>query len=183
MNAKAPKPIDASDFKPTDVARFWSKIDQAGGPSACWPWRGFRGREGYGQFQSRHNGRERKFIAHRVALALRRGSVKESVLHRCDNPPCCNPAHLWEGSQLENRRDCARKGRAAAGDRNGARLHPETRSRGEKNNMAKVTKEIVRQMRIEHERGVSGVEISRRFGLATSSVNAIVRRLTWKHVS
>lgn len=95
--------------------RFWRHVDQSGGPEACWPWTGAtRTRNGYG----RHNDGGKFRLAHRLAFALHNqvdvdGLVEgQQVCHRCDNPPCCNPSHLWLGTALENSRDCILKGRA-----------------------------------------------------------------------
>src|ERR1700680_5052102 len=75
--------------------RFWSHVDQSGGPDACWPWLISFAQFGYGQFCIEKGKMER---SHRVAYALTFGAIPEGmcVLHRCDNPACCNPAHLWQ---------------------------------------------------------------------------------------
>ena len=85
---------------------FDERVDRSAGPGACWPWTGPRHSAGYGLF--------RRQYAHRLALesALGRplGSGMEAC-HSCDNPPCCNPAHLFEGTHQDNVRDMAAKGR------------------------------------------------------------------------
>lgn len=87
-------------------------LDKSGGSSACWPFVGGCDRDGYGRFRGK--------AAHRVALAAALGRPLDGhALHHCDNPPCCNPAHLYEGTQVDNMRDRARRGRAACGVRNG----------------------------------------------------------------
>lgn len=88
---------------------FWSKIDRSGGPDSCWPWKAYRTIDGYGQI-----GRFQRILrAHRVAWELTNGPIPPNIFvcHRCDNPPCCNPAHLFLGSVQENNLDMARKGR------------------------------------------------------------------------
>lgn len=89
-------------------ARFWAKVDRRG-PEECWPWTKAHNEHGYGLM--RVNGRLEK--AHRLALI---GDGEDpgpdvKVLHKCDNPPCCNPRHLRFGSQLENMRDMHERGR------------------------------------------------------------------------
>src|SRR5687767_6700752 len=88
-------------------ARFWEKVDQSGGPETCWPWLGAiqtrspGGHGGYGYFFRLNKVR----YAHRRALELTLGRSLEPgeiALHTCDNPPCCNPAHLRAGTQLDN---------------------------------------------------------------------------------
>ena len=102
-------------------ARVWSRIS-VGDIEDCWPWLGPLNRDGYGRpiWNGHREG------AHRIAWLTRVGPIPEgmSVLHRCDNPPCCNPAHLFLGTQADNMQDCASKGRSStsrnAGERNGS---------------------------------------------------------------
>ena len=89
--------------------RFWEQID-VGQPEECWEWKGTRLLSG-GYGVTCWNG---KLIrAHRLALALTDGDWESRlhVLHRCDNPPCCNPSHLWRGTDAENAKDRDSKGR------------------------------------------------------------------------
>ena len=101
-----------------DGERFWSYVDQSGGPDACWPWRGYRRADGYGQFHL--DGRTE--VASRLALEdalevdLPDGVI---VRHTCDNPPCCNPRHLVQGSHADNAADREQAGHTAKGERNG----------------------------------------------------------------
>lgn len=89
---------------------FWRKVNIAG-PDECWEWTGPKRAHGYGQFSfARTN-----TVASRVAWELANGSpfpADKFACHRCDNPPCCNPAHIFVGTQTENMRDMAAKGRA-----------------------------------------------------------------------
>jgi hypothetical protein len=85
--------------------RFWSKVDQSGGPSACWPWIGKLSSNGYGRAG-------RQGYAHRLAFALANGDeAVEQVNHTCDNRPCCNPAHLVAGTHATNARDMVERAR------------------------------------------------------------------------
>ncbi len=97
------------------IDHFWERVDQTGGPDACWPWTGYIHPNGYGwvTWQSRREG------THRVAWALAaddeipRGKAKDAlyVIHSCDNPPCCNPKHLRRGTQADNMHDRDSRGR------------------------------------------------------------------------
>ena len=88
--------------KPTPKDQLWERLDKS---SACWTWTGKRYPTGYGRFG--------KHYAHRVAYELAYGPIPEGmhVCHSCDNPPCCNPAHLWIGTPKDNMQDRERKGR------------------------------------------------------------------------
>src|SRR6202000_2627686 len=89
--------------------RFWSKVAK-GEPDECWPWTASKDGLGYGLF-----GKDRRVQkAHRVAFELTSGPISEGavICHSCDNPPCCNPAHLWSGTRSDNARDMVAKGRA-----------------------------------------------------------------------
>lgn len=93
-----------------NASAFWDHVDRSAGPTACWPWTGARIGTGYGQLRI---GR-RRILAHRLAYTLAAADIPDGlcVLHSCDNPICCNPAHLRAGSHLDNRHDCAARGRA-----------------------------------------------------------------------
>lgn len=88
---------------------FWARVDQSSGPTACWPWLGSRTTGGYGQVYMD----KRVIKASRAAWVLARGPVRDGlhVLHYCDNPPCCNPNHLWLGTPADNAQDSVAKGR------------------------------------------------------------------------
>lgn len=89
--------------------RFWEKVRKSDG---CWEWTGSRNAAGYGKLSEGAAGSPR-LRAHRVSWELANGPVPAGlwVLHRCDNPPCVRPDHLWLGTRLDNMQDCARKGR------------------------------------------------------------------------
>ena len=97
---------------------FWSCVDRREA-DACWSWTGTRGRHGYGRFFTRKRFDVRaKGAAHRIAYELTHGPIAPGlyVCHRCDNPPCCNPAHLFLGTHAENMRDKLEKGRQPWGE-------------------------------------------------------------------
>lgn len=94
--------------KKTLTERFWSKVNK-GSPEDCWEWTGARLPWGYGRMQK--NGH--LVGSHCVAYELAYGSVPKGyfVLHKCDNPPCCNPSHLFLGTNQDNMNDMISKGR------------------------------------------------------------------------
>jgi hypothetical protein len=92
--------------------RFWSKVDKSLGGNGCWPWTASTVAQGYGRFRTP----EKTLRAHRVALQLSGTFVgpADVVMHMCDNPRCCNPAHLRVGTHRENTDDMMAKGRFRA---------------------------------------------------------------------
>jgi hypothetical protein len=85
-----------------------AQVDRSGGPDACWPWHGGHHKEGYGVVHYRVDGVRRTTTASRAAYAIEHGGMPPAdqfVCHRCDNPPCCNPKHLYLGTQTDNMRD------------------------------------------------------------------------------
>jgi HNH endonuclease len=168
---------------------FEAKVDRSAGPDACHPWTACRTKDGYGRFGS--GGRLR---ANRVALELHLGRSLEhekQALHTCDNPPCCNPLHLWEGTNAENVADSIAKGRKptrrertprgrARGARHGLVLHPERAARGERNGRATIDSEIVRQIR---SMPGSTAAVARFLKLPYLAVWKVRTGKTWKHVA
>ena len=105
------KPLPPISAK--DITRFWSKVDKRG-PDECWPWKASRLPRGYGQF-----GVGKKVPhSHRVAYFLHYNNdpYPLQVLHTCDNPPCCNPKHLFLGTAFDNVTDMIVKGRSTRGE-------------------------------------------------------------------
>lgn len=152
--------------RPNDAEGFWAQV-AVREPDECWPWLGGRMRLGYGRL--RWQGRKR--LAHRVAWSLAYGPVTDDldVLHRCDWPPCVNPAHLWIGTHADNMRDMAQKKRG-------------TKRRGTAINTARVAPDVVRLIRKRYESGETQKAIARSLGVYQSLVSRVVRRDTWRWV-
>ena len=149
----------------SDAERFWAKVD-ARGPDDCWPWKAGRLRQGYGVFSIQ--GKSLK--AHRVALAFSGVVFPEHMLvcHHCDNPPCCNPAHLFVGTPLDNMRDKIAKGR-----HRGAHA-------GEGHHGARLTENDVRAIRSS---GKPHRELASQYGVAVGTIAHIIHRERWRHVA
>lgn len=142
--------------------RFWLRVDRSAGDAACWPWTGASSR-GYGSL--RVGGV--LFSAHRVAYELTNQKIPEGLLvrHSCDNPPCCNPAHLLLGTESDNRFDMYRRGRQ------GKRLY----RRGQDHPNSKLTSVEVNEIRDEYATGtVSQSTLARRYGVTPRNVCYIV---------
>lgn len=99
----------ASDYTLKDINRFYSKIIKPDNPDSCWEWTAGGNQMGYGQL--RMNGKP--ILAHRLSYELYYGVKpgKLFVCHHCDNPPCCNPKHLFLGTCQDNVDDMMRKDR------------------------------------------------------------------------
>lgn len=142
--------------------RFWIDVEKRGADE-CWPWLGHTVR-GYGKlhFKGKDVG------SHRAAFFFAHGRWPEPFcLHRCDNPPCCNPGHLFEGDNAANMNDKTHKGRAP---------------RGEKHWRAKLSDAAIREIRALKGK-MNHSELARRFGVHRVTVLQIQRGIRWKHVT
>lgn len=135
----------------------------------CWDWTRARSSRRYGSLTVTANGRPWALKAHRVAYEIFVGSIPSGmhVLHRCDNPPCCNPAHLFVGSHLDNMEDMARKGRVVCG-------------RKTKHHNVKLTEKDVREIRsIAKYHGINR-DLARRFGVSDQQIYTIRSGKQWR---
>lgn len=146
---------------------FWRHVDRSGD---CWVWTASRNRRGYGRMHSlRENGHREIVQSHRASWEMTYGPIPSGsyVLHHCDNPPCVRPDHLFIGSQFDNMRDAARKGRLTR--------------RGEKNSRAKLTWGEVHAIRAAYGTGDwTNAELSRRYGVSNTMISKIVKGTAWR---
>ena len=152
--------------------QFWERTDQSGGPDACWPWQGYCNDQGYGKV----NSEGKKWATHRLAFTIAYGPIPDEVdvLHSCDNPPCCNPAHLFLGDDFDNQQDAVAKGRKG-GPRPGY-------MKGEGHIHAKLTEVAVRDIRARVASGELPDDLALEFGVALRTVKDVLARRTWNHV-
>lgn len=122
--------------------------------------------------------------AHRAAWQITHGDIPRgiSVLHRCDNPPCINPGHLFLGTHVDNMRDMVMKGRSNAEDRNGMRRHPERAPMGERNGSARLSEADVKAIRGRCRAGDNRGTIARDYGVTVHYINDIAAGRRWAHV-
>lgn len=142
---------------------FWGLVEKGDG---CWLWQGSVAPQGYGKLS--YGGRHVR--AHRVAWELTHGPVGSPrlfVCHRCDNPRCCNPGHLFLGTPADNSRDMVSKGRAA---------------RGERNPHSTLTEARVVEIRRRAAEGEAFRSIGRSLNICKTHVSRIVNRRWWAHV-
>jgi len=148
--------------------RLYSRIIRPDDPDECWQWTGHTN-GGYGKIRRGGNGPERKKILTitRAIWELEIGPIPDGlyVLHKCDNPPCCNPKHLFLGSMADNMADRNKKGRQA---------------RGEKTGLSKLTEQQAREIiaaTTERNR-----DLARKYNISDSRICMIRSGKAWKHL-
>lgn len=179
---KVPKPTLTPEQKKLKAqAKFWSRVDITADPDECWLWTGSKGgKSGYGNacYEGRAMG------AHRLAYAFANKTViSRWILHSCDNPPCCNPHHLREGTPVDNSRDRDERGRAAW-QRNPKewkqKLIESRRSR--KGTCGPLTPRQVQEIRTAYANGESSRSLGTRYDLHHGTICRIARRDSYQHV-
>lgn len=162
--------------------RFRPKVDERGADE-CWPWLAMRNSRGYGLIRNDEGKNE---LAHRVAWRLVESILPSRlcILHSCDNPPCCNPAHLFIGTRADNIADMCAKGRDRhpAGLQHWSHTYPERRPRGEGAGQAKLTDAAVRQIRKRVAQGESYRALGREYGVAKGTIKSAAIGETWAHI-
>lgn len=139
--------------------RFWDRVDRSSGDAACWPWKGRVNVSGYGRLTVLGKGE----FAHRLAFLFSGGDMLSGlvVCHRCDNPPCCNPAHLYAGTPALNSADMVARARYS--------LH-----------RAKITFDDAQEIRRLRRQGKRLLDLAAQFGISVSAITRIMQGHTWK---
>lgn len=153
-----------TNLNPSKVLkRFFKHIDKADG---CWTWTSSKNSDGYGQFNICGASKS----AHRVSWELHNGNIPDGmhVLHKCDNPPCVNPEHLFLGTNHDNVLDREAKGRNRA-----------SRNKGTKNPSVKITESDVLEIRSST---MKQIELAKKFGVTFQMISRIKLNKAWKHV-
>lgn len=167
--------LPAPSLTEETVTRFWSLV-QVRGPNECWPWLGggwSKQPGGYGRFHIRRRG----YRAHGLAFFITSGvwPMGQIVCHSCDNPPCCNPSHLFAGTQADNHQDAVAKGRK--------RKQPPPSHPGTSNGRAKLSEAQVRAMHKLRASGWTQAALAEHFGVCQALVSFVVRGKLWSHLS
>lgn len=160
-------PVAPSGVIPQSV-RFWAKVTK-GGPGDCWIWTGALNEHGYGVMRPAGQRVGPSLKVHRYSAELAGMDIAGKVVrHRCDTPPCVNPAHLSVGSQKDNMDDCVRRDRHVLGTRNGN---------------ARLTEHEVAEIRARYAAGdVFMRQLGDEYGVSQGTIQHVVAGTTWKHV-
>ena len=155
--------------------------------TGCWEWQGKRDKDGYGKLYwvSPKTG-VRFQRAHRVAYEVFCGPIDNNLMvcHSCDNPCCIFPFDLWQGTGQDNRIDCASKGRVGKG----YKWRSSAVFRGERRGQAKLTDEIVREIRRRKDERTCGIrplqrQLAEEFGVCVGTIKKVLWGKTWTHVA
>lgn len=155
--------------------RFWRKVEK-NGPTIrpelgkCWLWTGFTS-DGYGTIGVPTGIIRQMRIekAHRVSWILHHGEIPMGlwVLHRCDNPPCVNPSHLFLGNHDDNIADALKKSRFARGKRNGGLFDPE---------------QVIEIRRLHDVEGMDARRLSEIYKANHNTINGVIYRNTYRYL-
>ena len=163
----------ALEMKKSLVDRFWDKVDRP--EEGCWPWVASTDEKGYGFIKRGGYGRKgsSNIRAHRVSWMLFNGPIPEGmcICHKCDNPNCVNPEHLFLGTMKDNCHDRDRKGRQRS-------------RKGEEHNLAKLNWRQVEELRdLVLAHGMSQGGVAQIFSISQTVVSKIVLGQLWKNQS
>lgn len=157
------------------LVRYLASIDRSAGPDECWPWTKGTTHNGYGRFKC--DGKTHRATRWGYFTLIGPIPVGFQVLHRCDNPPCCNPKHWFIGTHADNMIDKKQKDRCRTptGDKHGSRTKPESVRRGERHYRVKLSDvDIDKMRRLWNDGKVLQRELAERFGVRQSYVSRIV---------
>ena len=153
------------------INEFWSRVN-TDGPimkswlTPCWLWTGYTDKDGYGIVKVKG----KRYRAHRLAFFLTFGYYPDPCgLHECDNPPCCNPHHVFSGTVSDNNKDAAAKHRSKS-------LH------GSHHPEAKLTESQVLMIRQRVANGEVQRSLAKEYAVSPSIVCDIVNKKRWTHV-
>lgn len=168
-----------------EVLRNIKKVERIDIFGPCWEWQGPLSEKGYGIVVFRRL----RMRVHRLVASQYLGDLEGGVFvcHQCDNPPCCNPSHLFIGTAKDNYWDAISKGRISE---SWMEHVPTSHSHSlasrarqcENHKHSKLTVEIVTAIRREASRGVRQSELVERFGISQTAISRVVSGRTWKHL-
>lgn len=158
------KMFDFETVTSKERVRLYHRLNET--KTGCLEWTGSLLQSGYGQVKFR--GRVTR--AHRIFYFMQNPKADQSlmVLHRCDNPKCCNAEHLFLGTKADNNQDKINKGR---------------QPRGSKIANSKLNESQVCAIRDLHSKGFQQNELAAMFNVCGATIHSIVVRRTWKHIN
>lgn len=167
LRSKRGKNLELKSCYQMDIKeRLFSFINM--NSNGCWDWIGAKNKKGYGCLSYKN----KTTIAHRLSYLLFIGEIPKDlhVLHRCDNPKCINPNHLFLGTDLDNSNDKISKGRFVC-------------SYGKDNGNSKLTDEQVVDIKIKIKKGLSFASISRTYEVSETTIAYIAKNKSWRHIN
>ena len=158
------------------IQNFWDKVIKT---DKCWKWKGKPGHHGYGRIRCL----DKDYAAHRLSWEIHYGSIPEGfcVCHKCDNPPCTNPKHLFLGTHTDNQHDCYLKKRRAYSEKNGKYTRPDRTPVGEKHGRAKLKESDIKKIRSLKNK-ISQTAIAHIFNTPQTNISLILNNKAWKHI-
>lgn len=158
--------------------RFWAKVHKT---PHCWEWVGGLTSQGYGMCPWRGVPGKPRQTAHRFSWELHNGPIPQGlcVLHRCDNPACVRPDHLFVGTMADNNADMHAKGRAVKGGTYSRAGY----QRGERNRASRLTATKALALRRDRARGMFFRELATKYGISTSQAWRVAKAENWKHLT
>ncbi len=156
--------LELVNFTPEIIQRFWDKVIKEEKENGCWNWTGWFGQNGYGCFKIN----SAKAMSHRVSFRMNVGEIPKGmlILHKCDNPICIRPDHLFLGTNLDNIRDRHLKGRDAKGEGHGR---------------SKLNFQTVLEAREKRKKlGLSYRKLAKYFGVSKPAITDAILGRTWK---
>lgn len=151
------------------IEKFLKKLPNTLTENYCWEWQGIKDKQNYGILH--HNRKNLK--AHRISYEIYYSEPLGELycLHKCDNPSCVNPNHLFSGTNLDNMRDKVKKGRCFTGNQ-----------KGEKNGSSKLKDKDVIDIRYLYSKGITKKQLAKKYNIHEINVYYIITNKTWKHL-
>jgi len=152
------------------LRNFWARV-KIKDKDECWEWQGCKDKKGYGQINLNY----KTYRTHRLSYMIKHNlsyiSGGMCVLHKCDNPVCVNPDHLWLGTNFDNVQDRHAKGRSSA-------------SKGESSHFHKLNEKTVRKIRQDYKTGnFTTRKLAVKYNTSKSNIGHIVHNKTWRDIS
>lgn len=150
--------------KPEDI---WKSVNKKG-DDGCWEWVGYKNKDGYGRMKVDY----KMYHVHRIVYELTYGPIPDGLLicHRCNNRSCCNPNHLYLGTQKDNMEQCVFEGRLKT-------------SFGEKHGQSKLNEKDVKKIKeLYNTKNYSQRCLGKLFNISHSEISRIINNQVWKHI-